>query len=228
MKDAEFPMIPYERERLTDAESLARVRQFTAEIRGRRSVRDFSSDPVPLPIVEEAIRAAGCAPSGANVQPWVFVIVSDPATKRRIRDAAEKEEHANYHGRMPEAWLEDLRPLQTDWHKEFLESAPHLVVVFRQDYRELPGGRRKPNYYIAESVGLACGFFLAAIHRAGLAALTHTPSPMGFLSEILGRPRSEKPFLLIPVGRPAPGARVPDIARKDFHDIAVRFRPPDL
>jgi iodotyrosine deiodinase len=220
--------IPYRVSRLSDEESLSRAREFAGEIRGRRSVRDFSPDPVPVEVVEEAIRAAGCAPSGANVQPWTFVVVSDPPTKRRIREGAEREEYDNYHGRMPEAWLEDLRPLQTDWRKEFLETAPHLVVVFRQDYRVLPDGRRKPNYYISESVGIACGFFLAAIHRAGLAALTHTPSPMGFLSEILGRPRNEKPYLLIPVGHPAPGARVPDIERKPFSEICVRFPAANL
>jgi nitroreductase len=218
------PTIPYRRSRLAESESLALVREFASEVSARRSVRDFSPDPVAVEIIEEAVRAAGCAPSGANVQPWQFVIVSDAETKKRIREAAEKEEYENYHGRMPEAWLEDLRPLQTGWKKEFLEIAPHLVVVFREEYRELPGGRRKPNYYIAESVGLACGFFLVAIQKAGLVALTHTPSPMRFLSEILGRPKSEKPFLLIPVGYPAEGARVPDIRRKELSEIIVRFR----
>ena len=216
-----FPTIPYDGAQFGDEEALARVREFAREVRARRSVRDFSPKAVPVEIVEEAIRAAGCAPSGANIQPWTFVVVSDSATKRAIREGAEKEEYDNYHGRMPEAWLEDLRPLQTDWEKPFLEIAPHLVVVFRQDYRELPGGGRKPNYYIGESVGIACGFFLLAIHRAGLVALTHTPSPMAFLSQILGRPKSEKPYLLIPVGHPADGARVPDIRRKDLAEILV-------
>ena len=220
-----FPTIPFRAERVPDAAALERVRALAGRWSSRRSVRDFSPEPVPVEIVEEAIRAAGCAPSGANVQPWTFVVVSDPETKRRIREGAEKEEYENYHGRMPEAWLEDLRPLQTDWHKDFLEIAPHLVVVFRQDYRILPSGGRKPNYYIAESVGIACGFFLAALHEAGLAALTHTPSPMGFLAAILGRPRHEKPYLLIPVGHPAADARVPDIARKPLSEIAVRFVP---
>jgi nitroreductase len=219
---SDFPTIPYDGPQYSDEEALARARDFASEIRGRRSVRDFSPEPVPVEIVEEAICAAGCAPSGANIQPWTFVIVSDPETKRRIREGAEKEEYENYHGRMPEAWLEDLRPLQTDWHKEFLEIAPHLVVVFRQDYRILPDGRHKPNYYIGESVGIACGFFLVAIHRAGLVALTHTPSPMGFLSQILSRPKNEKPYLLIPVGRPAKGARVPDIRRKELGSIIAR------
>ncbi|MGH9443871.1 MAG: nitroreductase family protein [Thermoanaerobaculia bacterium] len=214
-----FPTIPYEAISLPDADALARVREFAREVNARRSVRDFSPEPVPVEIIEEAVRAAGCAPSGANIQPWSFVVVSDPETKRKIREAAEKEEYENYHGRMPEPWLEDLRPLQTDWKKPFLEVAPHLVVVFRQDYRGMPDGKRRPNYYIGESVGIACGFFLVAIHRAGLVALTHTPSPMGFLSQILGRPKNEKPYLLIPVGRPAPGARVPDIRRKALSEI---------
>ena len=225
-RHASSPTIPHQGPRFPDSEALARVRELAREVAGRRSVRDFSPEPVPVEIVEEAIRAAGCAPSGANVQPWTFVVVSDAKTKRAIREGAEKEEHENYHGRMPEAWLEDLRPLQTDWHKPFLEIAPHLVVVFRQEYRELADGRRKPNYYIGESVGIACGFFLLAIHRAGLVALTHTPSPMAFLSQILGRPKSEKPYLLIPVGRPANGARVPDIRRKELSEILVRFTPP--
>jgi iodotyrosine deiodinase len=217
--------IAYEPERVSAGEGLKRVRDLRAQLETRRSIRDFSDEPVPIELIEEAIRTAGGAPSGANVQPWVFVVVSDAETKRRIREEAEREEYENYHGRMPEAWLEDLRPLQTDWHKEFLERAPHLIVVFRQDYREFADGRRKPNYYISESVGIACGFLLVALHRAGLAALTHTPSPMAFLARVLGRPKREKPFLLVPVGYPAAGCRVPDIRKKPIEDIAIFWKP---
>jgi iodotyrosine deiodinase len=218
------PTVSYKPEHVAAAEGLRRVRELRSQLAGRRSVRDFSDEPVPIELIEEAIRTAAGAPSGANVQPWTFVVVSDPETKRRIREGAEKEEYENYHGRMPAPWLEDLKPLQTDWHKEFLERAPHLIAVFRQDYRELADGRKKPNYYIAESVGIACGFLLVALHRAGLAALTHTPSPMAFLNRILGRPKREKPFLLIPVGYPATDCRVPDIPKKSFEDVAIFWR----
>lgn len=167
-----------------------------------------------------ALAAAASAPSGANLQPWKFVVVTDPSVKTRIRQAAEKEERENYSGRMPDEWLEALAPLQTDWKKAFLEVAPALIIVFREDYRE-QGSRRLHNYYVAESVGIACGFLLAALNDAGLSTLTHTPSPMNFLREILERPPNEKPFLLIPVGYPAPTCRVPDIRRKDLDEVVI-------
>ncbi|MBK7597655.1 MAG: nitroreductase family protein [Acidobacteria bacterium] len=193
-------------------------------MRRRRTVREFSPDPVPFELIELAIRTAGSAPSGANQQPWHFTIVSDREIKRRIRFAAEEEERENYSGRFPDEWLEVLAPLGTDWHKDFLEIAPYLIVVFKIDYgieKQPDGGERRiKHYYVNESVGIACGMLLAALHNAGLATLTHTPNPMGFLSEILERPKNEKPFLLIPVGYPAEGVKVPDITKKTFGEIA--------
>lgn len=193
-------------------------------MRRRRTVREFSPDPVPFELIELAIKTAGSAPSGANQQPWHFTIVSDDEIKRRIRFAAEEEERENYSGRFPDEWLEVLAPLGTDWHKDFLEIAPYLIVVFKIDYgieKQPDGGERRiKHYYVNESVGIACGMLLAALHHAGLATLTHTPNPMGFLSEILERPKNEKPFLLIPVGYPAEGVKVPDITKKTFGEIA--------
>lgn len=171
--------------------------------------------------METIIATAGTAPSGANKQPWKFILVDDPEWKKRIRIAAEAEEKQSYESRMPQDWLDDLEPLGTDWHKEFLEVAPYLIVVFREKYR-IEEGRQKKNYYVDESVGIACGFLLAAIHNAGLASLTHTPSPMNFLREILHRPQNEVPYLLIPVGYPAENAVVPDIHRKSLDEILVR------
>ena len=189
-------------------------------MRTRRSVREFSPEPVPREVVEDLLRTAGTAPSGAHRQPWRFVVVGEPELKARIREAAEREERESYTRRMTPEWLEDLAPLGTDWRKPFLEIAPWLIAVFRVDW-EHRHGKRLPNYYVHESVGLACGLLLAAIHHAGLVALTHTPSPMGFLREILDRPPNEKPFLLIPVGHPAPGAHVPDLERASLEEIAV-------
>ena len=193
-------------------------------MRRRRTVREFSPDPVPFELIELAIKTAGSAPSGANQQPWHFTIVSDDEIKRRIRFAAEEEERENYSGRFPDEWLEVLAPLGTDWHKDFLEIAPYLIVVFKIDYgieKQPDGGERRiKHYYVNESVGIACGMLLAALHHAGLATLTHTPNPMVFLSEILERPKNEKPFLLIPVGYPAEGVKVPDITKKTFGEIA--------
>jgi iodotyrosine deiodinase len=217
-----FPTVPYMRDRMPHDEMLAAARAFLETIRLRRTVREFSSDPVPDEVLELAIEAASLAPSGANMQPWKFVVVRDPAVKREIRIAAEKEEHENYNGRMTEEWLRALAPLQTDWHKEFLEIAPALIVVFKEDYGIDVDGRHVTHYYVNESVGIACGFLLAALNAAGLATLTHTPSPMGFLREILGRPKNEKAFLLIPVGYPAEGCRVPDIGKKPLGDVLVK------
>lgn len=198
------------------------ARRFFEVLSLRRSVREFSDRPVSRETVEWIVRAAGSAPSGANKQPWRFVAVSDPALKKQIRIAAEAEEREFYERRAPQEWLDDLAPLGTDTNKPFLEDAPWLIVVFklvRSDER--PDGSHGQVYYVNESVGIATGFLLAAVHHAGLVALTHTPSPMGFLSKVLGRPEHERPFLLIPIGYPAPGARVPDICRKPLSEILV-------
>lgn len=213
MTENAHPQVPLAFTRFDVEESRRRVQAFRDHLRRRRTVRDFSPEPVPLDLVEAAIEAAASAPSGANRQPWHFVIVRDPAVKARIRAAAEAEEREFYERRATDEWLADLAPLGTDWRKPFLETAPYLVAVFRQDWEPEGDGQHK-NYYVQESVGIAVGMLLAALHTAGLATLTHTPSPMGFLAEVLGRPRHERPYLLIPVGYPAPGATVPDIHRK--------------
>lgn len=190
-------------------------------------MRDFSPEPVSDDVIDAAIATAASAPSGANMQPWRFVVVRQPDLKRRIREAAEAEERESYERRMPTEWLEALEPLGTDWHKPFLEVAPVLIVVFRVDYgveSDASGGeRRVKHYYVAESVGIACGMLLAALHWSGLATLTHTPSPMGFLSRILERPPNEKPYLLIPVGYPAPGAVVPAITKKTLDEVRIEL-----
>jgi iodotyrosine deiodinase len=218
--------IPLSFERLSYEEQHARLRAFRERMLTRRTVRHYSPEPVPDALIDDAISVAGSAPSGANLQPWRFVVVRDPETKRKIRLAAEEEERAFYEQRAPADWLEALEPLGTDWRKEFLETAPCLIVVFRIDYGIQPGPngeeRHIKHYYVAESVGIACGFLLAALHIAGLATLTHTPSPMGFLASILDRPRNEKPFLLIPVGYPAPDAVVPTISKRQLEDIRIR------
>jgi nitroreductase len=200
----------------------ARARDFADCMRRRRTVRDFSDRAVPRALIEECLRAAGSAPSGANQQPWQFVAVSDPAIKRRIREAAEAEEREFYAHRAPPEWLEVLKPLGTDEHKPFLETAPWLIAVFVRRFERRPDGGKRKHYYTDESVGLATGLLLAAVHHAGLVALTHTPSPMKFLNGILGRPKDlERPFLLLVVGYPAPDARVPDIARRPLAEIAT-------
>ncbi len=202
---------------------LQRSSEFYQWMNSRRTVRDFSAKPVDRQVIDNILRTASTAPSGAHKQPWTFCVVSDPAIKKEIRAAAEQEEYDSYHGRMSPEWLEDLRPLQTDWHKPFLESAPYLVVVFKKAYDLLPDGTKKNNYYVNESVGLASGFLLAAIHHAGLCALTHTPSPMNFLTRILGRPENERPFLLIPVGHAAEETFVPKLKRKELKEVAVFY-----
>jgi len=216
-----FPTIPYERPRRSVEEMTAALREFVNVLTLRRTVRDFAPDDVPDEVLNLAIAAAASAPSGANLQPWKFVVVRDAEVKRRIRVAAEEEEKENYGGRMPEEWLRALAPLQTDWHKEFLEIAPALIVVFKEEYGIAADGSRVTHYYVNESVGIACGFLLAALNAAGLATLTHTPSPMGFLRDILERPKNEKPFLLIPVGYPAEGCRVPDIRKKPLDEVMI-------
>jgi nitroreductase len=203
-------------------EVLARAEANFQEADARRSVRLFSSEPVPRRAIELAIQAASTAPSGAHQQPWTFVAVGDPEIKHRIRLAAEAEERENYEGgRMPPEWVEALDRIGTDWHKDFLEVVPWIVVLFEQTHGTFSDGSLKKHYYARESVGIACGMFIAAVHRMGLATLTHTPSPMGFLREILGRPANERPFVLLPVGYPAPDAEVPDLTRKPLEDVAV-------
>jgi nitroreductase len=187
----------------------------------RRSVRDFSSDPVPRELVETAIRTASTAPSGAHRQPWRFVVVGDPEIKHKIRVAAETEEKKSYESRMPDEWLEALEPLGTTWEKPFLETVPWIVVVFEELFGFYEDGTKRKNYYVRESVGIACGLFIASLPSMGLATLTHTPRPMGFLREILGRPQNEKPYILFPVGYPAADARVPDITRKALEEVAI-------
>ncbi|MDX5418712.1 MAG: nitroreductase family protein [Hymenobacteraceae bacterium] len=216
-----FPFVSYTKPTYTASEMAKRSQEFYDWMDTRRSVREFSDKPIDREIIENILLTASTAPSGAHKQPWTFCVVSDPEIKKQIRLAAEKEEKDSYEGRMTDEWLRDLLPLGTDWHKPFLEVAPHLIVVFKRSYEFEEDNRKHQNYYVTESCGLACGFLLAAIHNAGLVALTHTPSPMNFLSKILNRPANEKPFLLIPVGYPADECWVPDIERKDISEIAV-------
>lgn len=197
--------------------------EIAAYMEKRRTVRDFSDKAVEKEVIENIIKAASTAPSGAHKQPWTFCAVSNPALKQKIRVEAEKEEYENYHGRMPKDWLNDLAPLGTDWHKPFLETAPWLIIVFKRIYELGDNGKKKNNYYVSESVGMACGFLLHAIQRAGLVALTHTPSPMNFLTEILNRPENERPYLLVPVGYPADEVWVPHIQRKPLEEVAEFF-----
>jgi nitroreductase len=217
-----WPQKPLEFVAFDEAEMRARAARFEALMDTRRSVRDFSDRPVPRDLIEAAIRTASTAPSGAHMQPWTFVAVSDPALKRSIRIAAEEEEYESYQGgRMPPEWLEALAPIGTDWRKPFLETAPWLVVIFAQAYGFHPDGARRTHYYVKESVGISAGMFITALHQMGLVTLTHTPSPMGFLSDLLGRPKSEKPFILFPVGYPAEGACVPALERKSLKEMSV-------
>jgi nitroreductase len=206
---------------LPEAEMLARAVEFREELSRRRTVRMFSHRPVPRAIIEQCLLAAGTAPSGANLQPWQFVVVGDPVVKQQIREAAEAEEREFYAHRAPPEWLEVLAPLGTDEHKPYLEAAPWLIAVFGERHGVGPDGARLTRYYVSESVGIATGFLIAALHHAGLVTLTHTPSPMGFLNTVLGRPANERPFLLLVVGYPAPDAMVPDIHRKPLEAIAT-------
>jgi len=216
-----YPTIPLSEYREYPIEEMRRrVNDFYVDINRRRTVREFSDRPVPRDIIETALEAASTAPSGANLQPWHFAVVSGPETKKKIRQAAEAEEREFYTHRASEEWLTALAPLGTDDQKPFLEEAPYLIAVFLQKFGELPDGRKVKHYYPAESTGLATGMLITALHVAGLATLTHTPSPMKFLNEILGRPKSERPFLLLVVGYPADDARVPDIKRKSLGEFA--------
>ena len=203
-----------------ETEMVDRSEKYLQLMKTRRTVREFSEKSVPIGFVKNAVKTAASAPSGANKQPWHFVIVKDPAVKKKIREAAEKEEKEFYEHRAPDSWLEDLNQFKTDWHKPFLEQAPALIIVFRQSYINLGSTRRK-NYYVNESVGIACGFLLAALHNAGLVTLTHTPSPMGFLEKILKRPKNEKAFLLIPIGYPAENAKVRYLIKKPYNEVST-------
>jgi nitroreductase len=221
-----YKHVPFRFERLAPEEQSRRALDFFELMKRRRTVRTFSPEPVPYELIEMSIRTAGTAPSGAHHQPWRFVVVSDADVKRRIREEAEREERDNYERRFPEEWLEALAPLGTDWHKEFLEVAPFLIVVFRIDYdlkvTDQGETAKSKHYYVVESVGIAVGMLIAALHNAGLATLTHTPSPMKFLRDVLGRPVNETPFVVIPVGYPAEGTTVPDLERKPIDDILLR------
>lgn len=218
-----YPFQPLAFERLSSEEALQRSQAFLARMRQRRTIRAFAPDPVPFALIENAIATAATAPSGANQQPWRFVVVADPALKRRLRELVEQEERENYTHRFPAEWLAALAPLGTDWHKEFLEMAPYIVVVFREDYGLHPDAPEThvKHYYTTESVGIAVGLLIASLHQAGLATLTHTPNPMGFLRELLGRPRNEKPFVLLPVGYPAPECRVPVLTKKSLDEVMI-------
>ncbi|MBK8140257.1 MAG: nitroreductase family protein [Chitinophagaceae bacterium] len=216
-----YPFMAYEKESFLPAEMTKRSLEFYKWMDKRRTVRDFSDKPVPKETIENILMAASTAPSGAHKQPWTFCVVSDPGLKKQLREEAEKEESESYNGRMPQEWLNDLLPLQTDWRKEFLETAPWLIIVFKKSYEINSDGSKGNVYYASESCGLACGFLLTAIHHAGLVALTHTPSPMNFLSKLLNRPENEKPFLLIPVGYPADECWVPVLKRKELNEMSV-------
>lgn len=220
---ATHPFIPYDAVRVSDDEMVVRGAAFHDTMEARRSVRLFSDEPVDASLIEQAIATASTAPSGAHKQPWTFVATNSAEVKRAIREAAEEEERTNYlDNRMNEEWQEALAPIGTDWHKEFLEVAPWIVVLFEQRYEQRPDGERRKNYYVKESCGIAAGLFIASLQTMGLATLTHTPSPMVFLTRVLGRPENERPFVLFPVGRPLPGVQVPDLARKPLDEVMVR------
>jgi len=221
MTSKPFNTIPLNFNELPEDEMRRRASEIRKELQRRRTVREFSSRPVPREIIEECLRAAGTAPNGANLQPWHFVAVSDSAIKQKIRLAAGEEERDFYNGRAPQEWLDALAPLGTDEHKPFLDVAPWLIAIFAQTYGLLPDGRKVKNYYVTESVGIATGMLITALHHAGLATLTHTPSPMGFLNGILNRPENERPFLLLGAGYPAPDVRVPAITKKPLEEIAT-------
>jgi nitroreductase len=221
MSDQHYPSLPLTYQQFSEQEMLARASAYRRQMSTRRTVRDFSDRPVPREIIEQCLLTGGSAPSGANRQPWHFSVVADPAIKRRIREGAEQEEREFYQRRAPDDWLQALAPLGTDEHKPFLETAPYLIVIFAEKYGVDAQGDKIKNYYVPESVGIATGLLISALHNAGLASLTHTPSPMKFLNEILGRPEREKPAMILVVGYPAADARVPDIARKPLSEIAT-------
>ncbi|MEP7252312.1 MAG: nitroreductase family protein [Ginsengibacter sp.] len=218
-----FPFIKYVHKEISDEAALKRSSGFLGEMLQRRSVRQFSTKPVPEQLIRNVIATANTAPSGANKQPWTFCVTADPTIKKQIRIAAEEEEFKSYNGRMPEEWLKDLAPLQTDWKKDFLEIAPWLIVVFKKSYNVEADGSKRNNYYVTESTGIATGFLIAAIHNAGLVTLTHTPSPMNFLSKLLERPENEKPFLLLPVGYATEECWVPELKKKTLEEVTFFY-----
>jgi iodotyrosine deiodinase len=222
----QYSPVPLEFDRLDPEEAIARSRAFTATMEARRSVRLFSPEPVPRELIDNALAVAGTAPSGAHQQPWTFALVSDPELKAKLREAAEKEERDFYERRATDEWKEAIEPIGTDWVKTHITDAPYVIVVFEQPWRPGPDGTKIKHYYVRESVGIAVGFLLAALQVSGLCALTHTPSPMGFLRELLDRPEHERPFILIPVGYPAEDAVVPDLSRKQLDAIVDRYYPP--
>lgn len=218
-----FEHIPYSHVHYEPEEMIDRSQKFYDWLETRRSVRDFSDKPVPKEVIENIIKSASTAPSGAHKQPWTFCVVSNPEIKKQIREAAEKEEYESYTKRMSEEWLEDLKPMATDWHKPFLEIAPYLIIVFKRAFEYDADGKKHQNYYVNESVGLAAGMLITAIHDAGLVTLTHTPSPMNFLQKILDRPDNERAFLLLPVGYEEDEVFVPNNRRKDLEEVAVFY-----
>ncbi|MDX2360556.1 MAG: nitroreductase family protein [Crocinitomicaceae bacterium] len=219
METKKHPFIPYSRETFSDDEMLRKSETFFDWADERRSVREFSPKPIPKKIMENIIMTASTAPSGAHKQPWTFCLISNAELKAKLRELAEEEEKKSYDGRMSDVWLKDLEPLGTDWVKEFIDIAPWIIVVMKRPYELEADGTKHQNYYVSESVGLASGFLLMAIHNAGLVALTHTPSPMNFVAKALDRPENERPFLLIPVGHPADNAEVPELTRKSMEDV---------
>jgi nitroreductase len=215
--------VPYDYEKITAKEMLENSDSFFKKMDKRRTIRHFSDEEIPIEVIENLVKTASTAPSGAHKQPWTYCIVSNPELKSKIRKAAEKEEFENYNGRMSEEWLNDLAVFETNWEKPFLEIAPYLIVIFKQTYG-MNGDQKTKHYYVNESVGISVGLFIAAAHQAGLATLTHTPSPLNFLTQLLNRPINEKPFLLIPIGYPAVGASVPRIERKQLEDFVVSYK----
>ncbi len=222
MKTDDTKFIPYQKETYEPSVMKERSGDFLRWMDQRRSVREFSDREVPREVIRDVVMSASTSPSGAHKQPWTFCAVADPVIKAKIREAAEKEEYTNYHGRMSDEWLKDLEPFETDWHKPFLELAPWLIIIFKRSYEQGEEGKSN-NYYVNESVGIATGMLLTAIHNAGLVALTHTPSPMNFLASVLDRPGNERPFLLIPVGYPAENVTVPKLERKKPDEVIVWY-----
>lgn len=218
-----YPFVPYGHEPLSEQEMLTKSNEFYHWMDKRRSVRDFSDKPVPRAVIENVLKAASTAPSGAHKQPWTFCVVSNKELKHQIRELAEEEERKSYGGRMSEQWLKDLAPLGTTWEKEFLDIVPWHIIVMKRAYERGADGEKLNNYYVNESVGIAAGMLITAIHNAGLVTLTHTPSPMNFLAKALGRPDNERPFLLLPVGYPAQDAEVPSLKRKSLEEVAVFY-----
>ncbi len=223
MSTEKFPFIPYQKENYTEEEMIERASSFYTFMNKRRSVREFSDKDIPREVIENIVKTAGTAPSGAHKEPWTFCIIRNKDLKKQVRALAEEEERKNYESRMSERWLKDLEPFGTNPVKEFIDVAPWIIIVLKQSYGFDEEGNKTQNYYVNESVGIAAGMLIAAIHNAGLVTLTHTPSPMNFIAKALGRPENEKPFLLIPVGHPAEDCKVPDLKRKEFKDIAFYY-----